>query len=170
LPPISHCDDKKLFKKMPNLSFSRPLVRRVSRGKESALQEAVMARQHSLIQNLKSIAGVGLIGLGVFILFGNLTDAAAQLSYLLGITAEGEKTLGVLNTVGLAASHALQAYLFAHKEFLRGLYRILISFWPLLLVIAGTALLPDGFTDEVQELPKKTTAYVDLTAPRSTRK
>lgn len=114
-----------------------------------------MARQHSLIQNLKSIAGVGFIGLGVFILFGNLTDAAAQLSYLLGIAAEGAKTLGVLNTVGLAASHALQAYLFAHKEFLRGLYRILISFWPPLLVIAGTALLPHGFTDEVKKLPKK---------------
>jgi hypothetical protein len=161
---------KKVFKKMPILSIPRPLGRRVSRDKESALQEAVMAGEHTVFQNLKSIAGAALIGLGAFILFGNLTEAAARLSHLLGITAEEVGTLGVGTSVGLWASQALQAYLFDHREFLRGLYQMLISFWPLVLVIAGAVLLRDGFTDEVKALPKKNTGHVDLAAPRSTRK
>jgi hypothetical protein len=129
-----------------------------------------MAGQHTLFQNLKSIAGVALIGLGVFILFGSRTDAAAQLSSLNGITTEGAQTFGVLTDVGLAASHALQAYIFGRQEFLRGLYQILISFWPLLLVIAGTVFLRDGAADEVKELQRKNTGHVDLTARRSTSK
>jgi hypothetical protein len=143
---------KKLFKKMPNLSTARSLVRRVSGGEESALQEAVMARQHTIFQNLKSIAGAALVGFGAFILFGNLAETAAQLSHLPGTTADEAETLGVLVSAGLAASDALQAYLFDHQEFVRGLHRILISFWPHLLFIAGSVLLRDGFTDELKEL------------------
>jgi hypothetical protein len=111
-----------------------------------------MGTQHTRFENLKFIAGAALIGFGVFIQSENLTQAATQVSLLLGISAEGTQTLGVMVAVGLAASHALQAYLFDHEEFLRSLYQISLSFWPLLAVIAGTVLLRDGFTEEVEEL------------------
>jgi hypothetical protein len=84
-----------------------------------------------------------------------LTEAAAQVSHLLGISAQGTQTLGALVAFGLAASHALQAYFFDHQEFLRSLYQISLSFWPLLAVIAGAVWLRDGFTEEVEELRKR---------------
>jgi hypothetical protein len=107
-----------------------------------------MATQHTRFKNLKLIAGAALIGFGVFIQSENLTEAAAQVSHLLGISAERTQTLGVLVAVGLAASHVLQAYLVDHQEFLWSLYQISLSFWPLLAVIAGTVLLRNGFTEE----------------------
>jgi hypothetical protein len=114
-----------------------------------------MAKQHTQFRNLKLIAGTALVGLGVFIQSENLSQAAAQVSHLLGISAGGTQTLGVLVAVGLAASHALQAYLFDHQEFLRSLYQISLSFWPLLAVIAGAVLLRNGFAEEVEELQKR---------------
>jgi hypothetical protein len=114
-----------------------------------------MGRQGRLIQNLQTFAGVALAGLGALILAGNLASTAVHLSHLLGITAEAAETLGPLNTAGAAASQALWAYLFDHQEFLRGLYRILISFWPVLLVIAGSVVWRKGFTGSTSELQKK---------------
>jgi hypothetical protein len=114
-----------------------------------------MATRHTRFQNLKLIAGAALIGVGVFIQSENLTQAAAQTSHLLGISAQGTQTLGVLLAVGLAASHALQAYFFDHQQFLRSLYQISLSFWPLLAVIAGAVLLRNGFAEEVEEPQKR---------------
>jgi hypothetical protein len=114
-----------------------------------------MAKRHTRFRNLKLVAGVALIGFGVFIQSENLTMAAAQVTHLFGISAQCTQTLGVLLAVGLAASHALQAYFFDHQEFLRSLYQISLSFWPLLAVIAGALLLRDGSTEEVEELQKR---------------
>ena len=110
-----------------------------------------MATQHTRFQNLKLIAGAAFIGFGVFIQSKNLTEAAAQVTRLLGISAEGTQTLGILVAIGLAASHLLQAYIFDHQEFLRSLYQISLSFWPVLAVIAGTVLLRNGFMQEVEK-------------------
>ena len=110
-----------------------------------------MATQNTRFQNLKVIAGAALIGFGVFIQSEKLTEAAAQVAHLLGISAEGTQTLGILVAVGLAASHTVQAYLFDHQEFLRSLYQIPLLFWPLLAVIAGTVLLRNGFTEEAEK-------------------
>lgn len=137
------------------LSISRPFVRLVSRGKENAIQEAAVARQNTIFQNPKSIAGAAFIGLGVLILFGNLTIAASQLSHLLGITADEADGLGVLAAGSMAATRALQAYLFHHAEFLRGLNQILLSFWPLVLVMVGTIVLRAALRGEAKDLPKK---------------
>src|SRR5580704_14649599 len=114
-----------------------------------------MATQHTQFRNLKLVAGATLIGLGVFIQSENLTMAAAQVSHLLGISADRTQTLGVLIAVGLAASHALQAFLFDRQECLRSLYQISLSFWPLLAVIGGAVLLRNGFAEEVEELQKR---------------
>ena len=114
-----------------------------------------MAKHHTRIQKIKLITGTALIGLGIFIQSENLTQAAAQASHLLGISAGRTQTLGVLVAVGLAASQALQAYFFDHQEFLRSLYRISLSFWPLLAVIPGAVLLRNGFAEEVEEVQKR---------------
>ena len=110
-----------------------------------------MATQDTRFQNLKLIAEAALIGFGVFIQSENLTGAAAQVTRLLGISAESTQTLSILVAVGMAASHLLQAYIFDHQEFLRSLYQISLSFWPVLAVIAGTVLLRNGFTEEVEK-------------------
>jgi hypothetical protein len=41
----------------------------------------------------------------------------------------------------LATSHAAQAYAFDHQGFLSVLEQILVSFWPLFLVMLGAVLL-----------------------------
>jgi hypothetical protein len=89
-----------------------------------------MARQKHP-ETLKSLAGSVLVGPGLFYLFGQLVWAAAQLSRLLDTTA-GE---GMLSCVILAAS-------VGPHQLLHCLLRMF--FWPLLLVISGTAFLWAG--------------------------
>jgi hypothetical protein len=110
-----------------------------------------MARRQKFSEGLRSIAGSGLVGLGLHILSGNLDRIAEQAQQLLGGNA-GE-ALGVLPSGVLAVSQAAQAYAVDHQGFLQGLLQILWSFWPLLLVIAGTVLLRDAVTDKVKGLP-----------------
>jgi ascorbate-specific PTS system EIIC-type component UlaA len=114
-----------------------------------------MASQHRPSEGLQSIVGGALVGLGVHILFGNLDRVAEQLQHMLGTPAW--ETLGVLPSVVLAASQAVQAYGLDHQGFLQSLlwigFWILISFWPLLLVVAGTVLLRNFFTEKVKALP-----------------
>jgi hypothetical protein len=119
----------------------------------------VMARQCKFIQNLKSIVGMALIGFGLFILFGNVADAAARLSGFIGVGADATQTFGELTVVGLAASRAFQCYLFDRVRFALGVRKLLISLWPLLLVIAGTVLIgmasraeSRNFRKRIQEL------------------
>jgi hypothetical protein len=128
-----------------------------------------MARRYRLLRNLNSIAGAALIGLGLFVLCGNLTEVTARLSRLVGISADATQTFGELTAVVLAASQAFQSYLFDRAGFLRGLCGILISFWPLLLVIAGIFLTGTTSRTESRNFPKKYTGDVDLTDVRSTR-
>ena len=102
--------------------------------------------QQTLVGCAKSIAGIALIGLGIFVLYENLRQAATQLIHLLGVIP-GE-ALGVLPT--LAASRVLQAYGADHSRSLQGcLLHMLASSWPLLLVIVGTVLSWDCFGDDV---------------------
>lgn len=150
---LSSCSAEFFQKKPPRLSISPCLVRHTSRGKTkgSSIQEADMARPYGPPERLRSIAGGALIGLGLHILFGNLDRGVVQVRHLLGTTA-GD-ALGTLPTAVLAASQAVQAYALDHQAFLLGLGRLLISFWPLLLVMAGTVLLQDALTDKVKASP-----------------
>ena len=114
-----------------------------------------MASQHRPSEGLKSIVGGALVGLGLHILFGNLDRVAEQMKHMLGTAAW--ETLGVLPSAVLAASQAVQAYGLDHQGFLQSLLWIgswiLISFWPLVLVIAGTVLLRNFFTEKARALP-----------------
>ena len=111
-----------------------------------------MASGHEASEVVRSIAGGTLIGLGLHSLFGNLDRVAAQLGHLLG--AGAREALGTLPAVVLAASQAARAYELDHDGFLLGLLRMLVSFWPLLLVAAGATLLRDVLTDKVKALPR----------------
>ena len=123
--------------------------------------------QQTFVGRAKSIAGTALIGLGIFILYENLHQAATQFSHLLGVIPRD--LLGVLPTVILAASRVLQACGADHPRSLQGcLLQMLASSWPLLLVIVGTVLSRDCSTDNFNPLPKKDSGLVDLTAGRST--
>jgi hypothetical protein len=110
-----------------------------------------MTSQHKTTDSIQAISGAVLVGLGLHILLGNLDRAAAQWTTILGNTA-GD-ALGLLPSVVLASSQAAQAYALDHQGFWQCLLRTLVSFWPLLLIIAGAVLLRDVFADKVKTLP-----------------
>jgi hypothetical protein len=103
---------------------------------ETTLQEADMTKQNT--PTLRSIGGSAILAPALFILLGNLGADAAHLSHLLGVTAG--QGLGTLSSIVLAAT--------LHQQcLLRCLLQVLISFWPLLLVVLGATLLRDAFAD-----------------------
>jgi len=110
-----------------------------------------MTRQDKTSESITVIAGGALVGLGLHILSGNLDTAADQLRHLLGNTV-GD-ALGVLPSVVLASSQAAEAYALDHHGFLQCFLRMLVSFWPLFLVVVGTVLLRDVFADKGKALP-----------------
>ena len=119
--------------------------------------------QQTFFGRAKSVAGAALVGLGIFILQGNLDRAATLWRHLLS-TTHGE-ALGVLPTVILAAPRILQAYGADHQWFVRGFLRdLFVSCWPLLLVTVGTLLLRDTFVGDVNALPRNNCGLADLTA------
>jgi len=118
--------------------------------------------QRTFFGRAKSLAGAALVGLGIFILQGNLDRAATEWRQLSNTPGE---TQGILPTVVLAAPRVLQAYAADHQRFVLGFLRhIFVSCWPLLLVMVGTVLSRDTFTDDVNAPPKKECGLVDLTA------
>jgi hypothetical protein len=93
-----------------------------------------MARQHTTPQSLISIVEAALVALGFVILFAKLDGPAARwMTNLLGASAK--TALEVLLSLVPAAWQALQAYAVDHQCPLQ----LLVSFWPLLHVIAGAA-------------------------------
>jgi hypothetical protein len=96
--------------------------------------------QRTLLERAKLIAGAVLVALGIFVLQENLGRTAAHLSHLLGTTPR--EALGALPTViVLGASRLAQVYAAGHWQFLVGvLHQMLVSSWPLLLVVVGAAL------------------------------
>jgi hypothetical protein len=128
-----------------------------------------MARRWRLYWNLKSVAGMGLIGFGLFVLSGSLSEVAAQLSRLVGINADATQKFGGLIAVGLAASQVWRCYLFDRRGLVLGVCGILMSFWPLLLVIAGAVLTGMGSRTTPNSIRDKNTGIVDLTGLGSTR-
>lgn len=113
-----------------------------------------MTRQHKPFEILKSVTGGPLVGLGLHILLGNISRATTQLSHSLG--ADTGEALGILPSTVLAASQASRAYTLDHMGLLHGLFQVLVSFWPLLLVVLGAILLRDVFTNKAEALPAST--------------
>jgi hypothetical protein len=110
--------------------------------KEFALQEDSMVAGQTSFRSLKSISGACAFVLGFFLLFVNLDGFAPLLNHAAGAPAE---TVGILPAVGLAVLHAVHAYTFDESGFLSSLLRILVSFWPLLLIVVGATMLLHTF-------------------------
>jgi hypothetical protein len=100
-----------------------------------------MARQRTIFQNFKSIKTRANVALGLVILlgglFGRLDGPAGHLTNLLGTAAR--EALRLLPYLVPAAWQALQAYAFDHQWFSACPFQMLVSFLPLLRVMAGTA-------------------------------
>jgi hypothetical protein len=126
-----------------------------------------MAMPQTFFGRAKSVAGVALVGLGVFILHQNLGQAATQWSNLLGIIPVAGP--GALPSVILAAPRVLQAHAADHQSLLQAFFRhMLVSCWPLLLVMIGSAWSGDGIDDVSSS--KKDCERVDRVAIHSTSK
>jgi hypothetical protein len=126
-----------------------------------------VAGQETALRRSKSIAGTVLAGLGMFILYKELVGAVTRLRYVIG--ANGSEALAGQPAGLLALSQAWQCYVAAQRPFLQGfIQHMLVSFWPLLLVMAGTVLARDIFTDKVDGISKKDSGLVDSRAGRST--
>ncbi len=97
-----------------------------------------MTRQQKLNRSIKAIAGATLLSLGLLLVLANLDEVAARLSNSL---PPPPGSLGTALELGLAALRATQVYLFDPSRFQSGLQQILVSFWPLILVILGGVLL-----------------------------
>ena len=96
-----------------------------------------MATQQTSLQTLKSILGAALVGLGLVILFGKLDGPAVPLTNLLAAAAR--EALELLPSIVPAAWQALQAHAFNHLAPSPCPLQMLVSFWPLLRVMAGAA-------------------------------
>ena len=108
-----------------------------------------MTRQSAFSRGSKSIAGAALVGLGLFVLCGNLDVAAAQLRCPLGTTAM--QALWLLPSVFLAAA--------SQTMLLQGLVQMLVSFWLLLFVVAAAVLLRAVFKSKVGVFPEPSKYY-----------
>ena len=102
-----------------------------------------MAAHQTTPRSLTSIAGALLLAFGFLILLSNLDAAGARIVNAAGTS--GGHLLEMLPVLVLALLHGLQAYVFDHAGFLSGLLQFLVSFWPLILILAGALLLRDVF-------------------------
>jgi hypothetical protein len=109
------------------------------RTRKSDPREASMANQQTSSKGLRSVLGAVLFAMGFVMLFGNLDALEASVSRILG--GAESNGMGALPALVLATSHAVQAYAFDHQGFLSVLEQILVSFWPLILVVIGATLL-----------------------------
>jgi hypothetical protein len=98
-----------------------------------------MENRQTSSKGLRSVLGATLSALGFVILFGNLDALEASVSRIFGGPASSG--MEAIPALVLATSHAVQAYTFDHQGFLSVLEQILVSFWPLILVIIGAVLL-----------------------------
>jgi cytochrome c biogenesis protein CcdA len=126
-------------------------------GQEIAPQEASMAAQQTSPHRLKSIAGAILLALGFLILFVNLDAVAGQIANT--TSTPEEPFVGMLTALVLAMMRAVQSYAFDHAGFLSSLLQILVSFWPLILIVAGAILLRRGASMRQQLSVERSTAW-----------
>lgn len=105
------------------------------------LDKVNMAKTQTWSKNLHAVGGAVLFSLGLTLLTANLDAAATQATNWFS-AASGPLGAGI--EIGLAGLRALQAYLFDPSAFQAGFVSILVSLWPLILVIIGAILLHDA--------------------------
>jgi hypothetical protein len=98
-----------------------------------------MAKKQTSLASLKAIAGAILLPVGLLLFLANLDEVVAPIGNSFASPPAG--LLGGALELGLAALRATQSYFFDPSKFQSGLQQILVSFWPLILVILGGVLL-----------------------------
>ncbi len=101
-----------------------------------------MAKKQASTASLKAIAGAILLSIGLTLSLANLDEVAARSTSCFPSSAG---SLGTVLELGLAALRTTQDYFFDPSKFQSGLWQILVSFWPLILVIVGALLLQLAF-------------------------
>jgi len=96
-----------------------------------------MRRQQPILQNVKPIAAVALVGLGLAFLLRKLGGPAAQVDSILSCVARD--AMGLLPYIVPAAWRALQSYVFDYQGFSPCHLQMLVSCRSLLQVVAGAA-------------------------------
>jgi hypothetical protein len=99
-----------------------------------------MATQHRNSRTLKLALAAALLGLALLILMGSVDISVVQAGCPVGalLGAAFQAIPSILIQEGL---RAIQTCLFDRQAFLPDCMRMLLSFWLLLLLILGTALL-----------------------------
>ena len=124
-----------------------------------------MAGRQTTFQSSKSTAGAALAGIGMFVLYLHLTAAVTSLGHML--STGGSAALALLVTVIPSLSQAFEAYDVDRHRFLQ---HVLVSCWPLLLVVVGTVLARDSSGSATALLQQNLVGRVDLTSVHSTSK
>jgi hypothetical protein len=142
---------------MPDrLSIWPPLNRRMSEDK-TRYSGSAMTIQNTQNQSTKSIARVASVGLGFLAMSGSLNAAVAHLTCPLS-SASGEGAGVLLGIVLASASQVLQACFLQRQWFLQNFFQMLVSFWLLLLVIAGAVALRTALKRRVERLTRPANA------------
>ena len=100
-----------------------------------------MAQRHTPSTILNETVGTILLSFGLLLLFANLGHVATQVS---DSFASAAGSPGTVIALGLAALRTVQTYLFDPTTFQADIRVILVSFWPLILVIIGAVLLQNA--------------------------
>lgn len=103
-----------------------------------------VAKRQTSSKTLHAVAGAILFSFGLTLLIANLDAVAAQVSTWLPVTPG---SLGAVIEIGVAGLRAVQAYFFDQATFEAGLHAILVSLWPLILVIIGATLLQKAIAE-----------------------
>ena len=106
-----------------------------------------MAKRQTSTKSLNAITGAIFVSVGLLLLFGNLDQVAAHGHNPFTTPAP---SFGVMLDLGLAGLRAVQTYLFEPSSFQAGLHQILVSCWPLSLVLLGAALLYSEISKRLQ--------------------
>jgi hypothetical protein len=119
-----------------------------------------MANRQTSFKAIKAIAGAILLSLGLLLLIANLDEVAARVG---NSSTSTTSSVGTVIDVGVAGLRTVQAYYFDQPTFQAGLHRILVSLWPLILVIIGATLLQNAVGRRLVN-PKMDTNYSSMGA------
>jgi hypothetical protein len=135
-----------------------------------------MTRRRTLSSSLKPMAAAAIVALGLLAQLPSLDRATFSLCDCpVGTTSTA--ALNVLTSIVLTGLfEALQFCVLDYQQLLQGLCQALLSYWLLLFVIGGVALLRAALpvkanldSRPANNPENNDTQHVDSTAPRSTR-
>jgi uncharacterized membrane protein len=107
-------------------------------GRENGRGEVTMAKRRTSSKSFHAVAGALLLSIGLLLLFANLDELAERVGNSFSFTPGA---LGAVVEIGLAGMRAVEAYFFDQAAFQAGLHWILVSLWPLIVVMIGATLL-----------------------------